>query len=234
MKQIILVLLLLSLGACVTTKPKRQAHKPSPQKPTRQVAQVSNLRAFVAFKQLPDGSYCQINVRRNNKLTPNFVQPDGGSDPLPKNDIPICSEKDKRDFQNQAENFYLKGNVIQKTSLSAAGTAGISIVATAIKSGLIGCFFGAGVSWFSSFLDFSKKQLITADVIGGGLIGFAGAIDIASKTMDNIPQTPSNAKARVGGIGGSLIAGPATGIAGAIVCEDGTTYLLSDTPKTDM
>ncbi len=38
MKQIITLLLFLSLGACVTTKPKRQAHKHSPQNPTRQVA----------------------------------------------------------------------------------------------------------------------------------------------------------------------------------------------------
>ncbi len=38
MKTIITLLLFLSLGACVTTKPKRQAHKPSPQKPTRQVS----------------------------------------------------------------------------------------------------------------------------------------------------------------------------------------------------
>ncbi len=39
MKHIITLLLFLSLGACVTTKPKRQAHKPPPQNPTRQVAE---------------------------------------------------------------------------------------------------------------------------------------------------------------------------------------------------
>ncbi len=57
-------------------------------------------------------------------------------------------------------------------------------------------------------------------------------LELLKQQLDRILHR--QAKAGGMGIGGSYIAGPATGIAGAIVCEDGTTYLLSDDPKTDM
>ncbi len=119
-------------------------------------SQLANMRALVAFRKKPDGSYCQVDVRGNAKLTPSFVKPASFDEALLKSDISFCSSKEKKSFQKIARGFSLKGGQVQKTSV-----AGVALGAL-LKSAGFGCAFGAGLS-------------LLFDVLGGS--GFYGQSD---------------------------------------------------------
>ncbi len=104
------------------------------------LVELNNMRATVALKRKPDGSFCQLDVRGNSKLTPSFVKSAHRKASAPKSNAPICSESDIKAFQKGAKKLNLKGAKGQKTSVGA-------LLGTLAKSAGVGCVFGAGISW---------------------------------------------------------------------------------------
>ncbi len=100
------------------------------------------MRATVALKRKPDGSFCQLDVRGNSKLTPSFVKSAHRKASAPKSDTPVCSKSDIKVFQKGAKKLNLKGAKGQKTSVGA-------LLGTLAKSAGVGCVFGAGIAWVS-------------------------------------------------------------------------------------
>ncbi len=95
------------------------------------LVELNNMRATVAFKQKPDGSFCSLDVRGNSKLTPSFVQSAHRKASSPKSSAPICSESEKKDFQKTTKKLNLKGAKAQKTIAA--------MISGAIVGGLASC-----------------------------------------------------------------------------------------------
>ncbi len=104
------------------------------------LVELNKMRATVALKRKPDGSFCQLDVRGNSKLTPSFVKSAHRKASTPKSDTPVCSKSDIKAFQKGAKKLNLKGAKGQKTSVGA-------LLGTLAKSAGVGCVFGAGISW---------------------------------------------------------------------------------------
>ncbi len=209
-----------------------------------------SMGAVVAFKQLSDGTYCQIDVRGNNKLTPDFIKPSGGSDPLTSSDIPVCNLREQKDFQKQAENSYLINGHAQKTAGAVALIAG---------GFAYGCFFGVFISsvyGYLSTLFFPISRCNTNDCrkhradIQSDEDGVKNYLSVFAGFPSGLVFSPVLAKE----LSMSIVArkhpelyakpprsipllsfyGLTGGISGAILCEKGTTYLLTDNPKTNL
>ncbi len=182
-------------------------------------SELSNMRAVMAFTPREDGSYCLIDVRGNSKLTPNFVKADGGNDPLSENNIPYCNKKEIEDFQKQAEISYIEGLHIKKTNPGSAA------IMYGLSSMGIGCLFGTIVAlgtdneYFRSKSNFERQKLIL-DMVVGTITGIGMGITHSLLYL----------MSEVAGYSTSI----AGGIAGALICDTGTTYFLSGNPKTDL
>ncbi len=112
------------------------------------------MRATVALKRKPDGSFCQLDVRGNSKLTPSFVKSAHRNVKIPESDVPICSDNDMKDFQKKVKKLNLKGTKIRKTNVAGF------VLGSLAKSVGFGCVFGAGSAWIIDKLAdrFKKKK----------------------------------------------------------------------------
>ncbi len=217
---------------------------------------INNLRkmgAVVAFNRRPDGSYCQVDVRGNTKLTPSFVKPSGGYSPLPKNNISVCSFQERKILQKTTKKFNIQGARVQKTSAGA-------LLGSLAKSAGVGCVFGMGIAWLfgnnsneqkteatalcvecstdkaGEDTDLKKElALLGGNIVGGTVIAGATSVTPIDKTLPALNKNgilalkqfiKSVAKPPSAVLGG--------GISGAILCGDGTTYLLKSNPKTNL
>ena len=118
------------------------------------LVELNNMRATVALKRKPDGSFCQLDVRGNSKLTPSFVKSAHRNVKIPESDVPICSDNDMKDFQKKVKKLNLKGAKIRKTNVAGF------VLGSLAKSVGFGCVFGAGSAWIIDKLAdrFKKKK----------------------------------------------------------------------------
>ncbi len=171
MKTIIILLLFLSLGACVTTKPKDPSlSKIENHKNTREIASRVPLKVVVALKKRDDGSYCQIDMRGNSNLTPAFVRSASYSVTSPTNkNVSVCSSKERKAFQKTLKKSYLAGSQAKKTNLAGA------VIGTVAKSAGIGCIFGSGFAWVMNLFsgDHNDGIVKAGTIILGATVGDA-------------------------------------------------------------
>ncbi len=103
---------------------------------------LNKMRAVVAFKQRSDGSFCQVDVRKDSQLSPSFVKTARFNKNVSINNKNACSVKERKAFQKTASKFNLRGAKAKKTSV-LVGVAGSAI----FKSAGIGCIFGTVVGF---------------------------------------------------------------------------------------
>ncbi len=150
------------------------------------LVELNNMRATVALKRKPDGSFCQLDVRGNSKLTPSFVKSAHRKASAPKSDTPVCSKSDIKVFQKGAKKLNLKGGKAQKSSLAAA------ILGSTAKAAGLGCVFGAGISWVANM--FSDNEKTEAG---------SSCIDCANQKSKEEKEV-KDLKSKVAGVSGGL------------------------------
>ncbi len=189
-------------------------------------SKLAQMGAVVALKQLPNGDLCYMDVRGNDKFTPDFIKPSGGSDPLSISDIPVCNSEEQKDIQAQAKNSYLTNGHAQKAIWHGA-------IIGAGAGCFMGFFYGIGTTTASNS---NVRVGLSGTMVGAGTVGAVEAHAIIQELIALESKGASGAVtfAAWKRVFKSMLTGAGPGLAGAIVCKEGITYLLSDTPKTNM
>ncbi len=98
---------------------------------------LNQMRAVVAFRKRLDGSFCQVDVRKQSQFTPSFIKTAHRNTRVSINNTSVCSAKEQKSFKKNVKHFNLEGVKAQKTNIVVA------LAGSVLKSAGIGCVFGS-------------------------------------------------------------------------------------------